>query len=101
MKDSNNNIEAEFQEVSKSFVETRTGEPVRVFEGLSLSIEHNEFVGIVGRTGTGKTTLLNLLAGFIQPDHGIVRRRGQPVTRPGPEAMMVFQEFALFPWMTV
>ncbi len=69
-------------------------------DDVSLTIEANEFVSIVGRSGCGKTTLLNLIAGLITPTKGEVRIGNQVITRPGPDRGMVFQHSALFPWLT-
>jgi len=72
-----------------------------VLEAVSLSIEEGEFVAIVGFSGTGKTTLMSLMAGLTLPDSGSVTFRGKPVTGPGPERGIVFQSYALMPWLTV
>ena len=72
-----------------------------VFQGLSLSIRKSEFVSLVGSSGCGKTTLLNMLAGFVQPDAGRVLFNGNVVHGPGRERGMVFQQYAVFPWLTV
>lgn len=85
--------------VSKSF--TFGGEHVLAIRDLSLRIAGGEFVTIVGPSGSGKTTLLNLVAGFLQPDSGCVLIDGQPVAAPGPDRCMVFQEYAVFPWLSV
>jgi NitT/TauT family transport system ATP-binding protein len=68
---------------------------------LSLDIAAGEFVSIVGPSGCGKSTLLDLVAGHAFPDSGDVFVRGERVTGPGPDRIVVFQEHALFPWLTV
>ena len=72
-----------------------------VLEGASFSVTEGEFVCLLGASGCGKTTLLNLIAGFLQPTAGLLHFRGKPITGPGPERAMVFQNAALFDWMTV
>ena len=87
----------EIQGVSKRFAE---GEAGLVLERIDLTIQDNEFVTLVGRSGCGKTTLLNIIAGLVAPSAGQVLVEGRPVTGPGGGKGMVFQQHALFPWLT-
>ena len=85
----------EFSHVSKGFNDNL------VLRDLSFAVAEGEFVVILGFSGSGKTTLMNLMAGLILPDRGEVAFKGAPVTGPGPERGLVFQSYALMPWLTV
>jgi ABC-type taurine transport system ATPase subunit len=75
--------------------------PVHALDAIDLAFDAGDFVCIVGPSGCGKTTLLQTLAGFIKPTAGAVRLSGQPIAGPGPDRGVVFQQPALFPWMSV
>ena len=75
--------------------------PVHALKSVDLSFSAGDFVCIVGPSGCGKTTLMQTLAGFLVPTRGRVTLAGQPITGPGPDRGVVFQQPALFPWMTV
>jgi len=75
--------------------------PLEVIAGLNLDQAEGEVVSIVGASGSGKTTLLRIIAGLERADRGTVSLRGRPVTGPGPERAMVFQQFGLLPWLNV
>ena len=72
-----------------------------VLDDININIEKDEFVSIIGPSGCGKTTILNLLAGFEKPTKGIVRYDGEEIKGPSHERGVVFQEYSLFPWMSV
>jgi NitT/TauT family transport system ATP-binding protein len=75
--------------------------PVRALEKICLDIAPGDFVALLGPSGCGKSTLLNIIASFEQPTSGILTVGGQTIATPGPDRGVVFQEAALFPWLTV
>jgi NitT/TauT family transport system ATP-binding protein len=77
------------------------GERRSVLEEIDVSVEDQEFVCLLGPSGCGKTTVLNMIAGLVAPSQGAIRIDGRPVAGPGADRAYVFQEHALFPWMTV
>ncbi|MBY6058927.1 ABC transporter ATP-binding protein [Leisingera daeponensis] len=89
----------EFKNVSKSFGEgtARTD----VLKNINLQVQEGEFLVLLGFSGTGKTTLINLMAGLDQPSSGSVTYRGEAITGPGPERGVIFQRYSLMPWLTV
>lgn len=72
-----------------------------ILNNINLSIKEGEFVAIVGFSGSGKTTLISTIAGLIQADSGEVLKQGLPITTPGPDRGVVFQNYSLMPWLTV
>jgi NitT/TauT family transport system ATP-binding protein len=85
--------------VSKEFVDTTRRTQFRALSKIDLSVAEGEFVSLIGPSGCGKSTLLGLIAGFDRPSGGTIEVAGKAVSRPGPERIMVFQDYALFPWM--
>lgn len=85
--------------VSKSF--ERQGEMVKALDRIDLAVAEGEFVSIVGPSGCGKSTLLYMLGGFVLPSEGELKANGRPVLKPDVDRGVVFQEYALFPWLTV
>ncbi|MBL9114894.1 MAG: ABC transporter ATP-binding protein [Verrucomicrobiaceae bacterium] len=81
--------------VSKSYGDTR------VLSNVNLTVNEGEFVAIVGYSGTGKSTFINMISGLLKPDEGTVLMNGSSITGPGPERGLVFQNYSLLPWLTV
>ena len=92
-------IKVHIDNVKKTYM-GRTGEVVAL-NGVNLDIANNEFVTVVGPSGCGKSTLLNIIAGLLEPSSGTVTCNGKVVTGTGPDRGVVFQQYALFPWLTV
>lgn len=86
--------------VRKTYSRDEAGQ-LLVLDGVDLTVAEGEIVGLLGRSGSGKSTLLRIIAGLSRPSGGDVRFAGQPVDRPVGGVAMVFQSFALFPWLTV
>lgn len=89
----------ELNNVSKWYGEG--SDQTHVLENINLSIDEGEFVAVVGFTGSGKTTLINLIAGLIEPSKGQVLLKGDPVTGPGHDRSVIFQNYSLLPWLSV
>jgi NitT/TauT family transport system ATP-binding protein len=92
-------VRLEIRSVSKTFL-SRRGD-TRALSDITLSVTSGEFVCLLGPSGCGKSTLLNLVAGLEKPDAGQVMVDGNPVTGPGRDRVIIFQEAALFPWLNV
>jgi bicarbonate transport system ATP-binding protein len=75
--------------------------PYPVLQNINLSVDQGEFICLIGHSGCGKSTLLNMVSGFQQPTAGRVSLRSQPILGPGPDRMVVFQNYALLPWRSV
>ncbi len=72
-----------------------------VLDGINLTIEANEYISVIGHSGCGKSTLLKIIAGLETATSGSIRLEGKEIRKPGAERMMVFQQYALLPWLTV
>lgn len=88
-----------FSGVTKSF--QRGADTLAVLDDCGFEVPHGEFVSVIGPSGCGKSTLLGMAAGFAEPDAGSVVVGGEPVTGPDPSRGVVFQQYAIFPWLTV
>ncbi len=94
-------IKIECENLSKAFIVPGQKSMLHVLDRVNLKVHENEFVVILGPGQSGKTVLLNCIAGLIEPSEGETRIDGVPITGPGPDRGMVFQRYALFPWKTV
>lgn len=75
--------------------------PYTVLDSVDLKVSEGEFVCVIGHSGCGKSTLLNMISGFNTPTDGVVLLQDKPITEPGPDRMMVFQNYCLLPWLNV
>jgi NitT/TauT family transport system ATP-binding protein len=89
------------RDLRMTFPGKRGEPPIEVLDGISLEVRQGEFVVLVGPSGCGKSTVLNILGGFQQATSGLVLVGGEPVCGPDPRRIFVFQESAVFPWLTV
>src|SRR5262249_22772061 len=85
--------------VSKQF--ELPGQRIEALRGATLALRKGEFVCLIGASGCGKSTLLRIVAGFEQPSQGEALMWGKPIAGPAPDRGMVFQDYGLFPWLTV
>ena len=74
---------------------------MHVVDDVSYAIRDREFVSVIGPSGCGKTTMMNIVAGFVRPNAGTVLLDGKPIAGPGPERGVIFQEYGVFPWLSV
>ncbi len=89
------------KDVSKVYPNLKEPEkPFVILDGVNLTIKEGEFICLIGHSGCGKSTLLNMIAGFNGPTSGEVALEGARITEPGPDRMVVFQNYSLLPWLT-
>ncbi|OAI17645.1 nitrate/sulfonate/bicarbonate ABC transporter ATP-binding protein [Methylomonas lenta] len=87
------------KDVCKSYGEGK--QKTSILKNINLDIKDGEFIAIVGFSGSGKTTLISMIAGLIQADSGELLKNGLPISKPGPDRGVVFQNYSLMPWLTV
>lgn len=100
MKQQSSKIVIDVKNIKKSFPKPG-GQELLVLDNVNFKTTENEIIAILGKSGSGKSTLLRIIAGLIKPSGGEVLYHGEPIEAPVPELTMVFQNFALMPWLTV
>ena len=90
----------ELNGINMTFGES-TGEKMKVLDDINLTVQENDVMALLGPSGCGKSTIMRILSGLIQPSSGVVKYKGKPLNGVNPGVAMVFQNFALFPWLTV
>ncbi|MGL4882391.1 MAG: nitrate ABC transporter ATP-binding protein [Waterburya sp.] len=90
----------EFDSVAKIYPTAKGKGSYTVLEDVNLSIQEGEFVCVIGHSGCGKSTLLSMVSGLNKPSIGEIRLKNLPITRPGPDRMVIFQNYSLLPWKT-
>ena len=91
----------ELADISKTYFNVSNKEEIKAVNDISFNVEDGEFVSIIGLSGCGKTTLLRIISGLEQPSTGKIFLQGKEIERPYGQVGLIFQEYALFPWMTV
>lgn len=94
-------IQIDIRNVGKVYGTKTSDSPVIALDGVNLQIRRGEFISLLGPSGCGKSTLLGIIAGFQAASSGQILQDGTPITKPGPSRTVVFQDYALFGWMTV
>lgn len=94
-------IQIDISNVGKVYDSSTSDTPVVALDGVSLKIRRGEFISLLGPSGCGKSTLLNIVAGFQSATSGKIFQNGRPITKPDASRTVVFQDYALFGWMTV